>query len=485
MNKPSLYDLDWVSQRTVPAMLRSGAFGIEREALRVKPDGSLALTPHPAEFGDKLENDRITVDFSESQLEMITPPCASVDEALGALRGIQAEVEQVLDARGERLWPLSMPTCLPEESRIPIARFADTPEGRMRELYRVGLANRYGRRMQMISGIHFNFSFSRELLAALGYTDRHGVDAAYFRMARNFLRQRWLLVWLTGASPAADESFSGVVRQQVQTVKACCRGCKAFIDEHEQHATSLRVSRYGYADTAFSDMPVSFNSLAEYSHDIRALMATPSDKFQKLGLMANGLPSQINDRVLQSESEFYAAIRLKGRIRKGEGHLDAMDRDGVYYAEVRILDLNPFAPEAIDLDTLRFIQVLMLDCLLGQDTPIGPEEWALLQENHHRVALSGRNPSLPLCADDSRTGMRELAEPMLQRLLALARRMDAGSDRQDFEHAVDLALQRLANPATLPSARIWDAMQINHLGHVAYGTRFLQAAPTCLSTVAA
>jgi hypothetical protein len=196
----------------------------------------------------------------------------------------------------------------------------------------------------------------------LGYADRHAVDAAYFRCARNFLRQRWLLVWLTGASPAADESFNSVVRQQVQTVKACCRGCKAFIDEHEQHATSLRVSRYGYADTAFSDMPVSFNSLAEYRHDIRALMATPSEKFQKLGLMANGLPSQINDRVLQSESEFYAAIRLKGRLRPGEGHLDAMEREGVHYAEVRILDLNPFAPEAIDLETLRFIQVLMLDC---------------------------------------------------------------------------------------------------------------------------
>lgn len=475
MTHPPYYDLDQVAQRTQGAMLRAGAFGIEREALRVTPDGSLALTPHPAEFGDKLENARVTVDFSESQLEMITPPCASVDDALDALRSIQAEVEQVLDARGERLWPLSMPTGLPEESRIPIARFADTPEGRMRELYRVGLANRYGRRMQMISGIHFNFSFSRELLNALGYADRHAIDAAYFRCARNFLRQRWLLVWLTGASPAADESFNSVVRQQVQTVKACCRGCKAFIDEHEQHATSLRVSRYGYADTAFSDMPVSFNSLAEYRHDIRALMATPSEKFQKLGLMANGLPSQINDRVLQSESEFYAAIRLKGRLRPGEGHLDAMEREGVHYAEVRILDLNPFAPEAIDLQTLRFIQVLMLDCLLGPDTPIHADEWALLQENHHRVALSGRNPSLPLCTDASRTRLQDLAEPMLQRLLALAQRMDAGSGRTDFAQAVGLALDRLADPTALPSARIWETMQTQRLNHVAYGARFLAA----------
>lgn len=485
MNHQPLHDHDWLSRHATGAMLRAGAFGIEREALRVKPDGSLALTPHPAEFGDKLENAQITVDFSESQLELITPPCASVDEALASLRAIQRQVEAVLDQHGERLWPFSMPTRLPEESQIPIAHFADTAEGRMRELYRVGLANRYGRRMQMISGIHFNFSFSAELLAALGCHKREDIDAAYFRTARNFLRQRWLLVWLSGASPAADESFSGVVRQQVQTVKACCRGCKAFIDEHEQHATSLRVSRYGYADTAFSDMPVSFNSLAEYSHDIRALMATPSEKFQKLGLTANGLPSQINDRVLQSESEFYAAIRLKGRIRRGEGHLDAMEREGVNYAEVRILDLNPFAPEAIDLETLRFIQVLMLDCLLGSDTPIGPEEWALLQENHHRVALSGRNPDLPLCTHNGRALMRELAEPLLQRLLKLARLMDAGAPDAVFEHAVSAALSHLVDPSSLPSARLWEAMQAAGLGHFAYGRRFLSQNRPCDAAAAA
>jgi len=257
-------------------------------------------------------------------------------------------------------------------------------------------------------------------------------------------------------------------------VKACCRGCKAFVDEHEQHATSLRVSRYGYADTAFSDMPVSFNSLGEYSHDIRALMRTPSEKFINLGLLDDGRPSQINDRVLQLESEFYAAIRLKGRIRPGESHLDAMERDGVNYAEVRILDLNPFAPEAIDLDTLRFTQVLMLDCLMGPNTPILSNEWALLQENHHRVALSGRNPELPLCTEEGRALMRELAEPILARLLGLASFMDRGAESAEFEHAVRWAMAKLADPATLPSAQIWDAMRAEGLGHYEYGGRFLR-----------
>lgn len=472
------HDQSWLAQHTDGAMLRAGAFGIEREALRVRPDGTLALTPHPAEFGDKLANSRVTVDFSESQLELITPPCESVDAALDCLRSIQDEVEAVLAKHGERLWPLSMPIRLPEENQIPIAHFADTPEGRMRELYRTGLANRYGRRMQMISGIHFNFSFGSpllELLRPAGLSPCEHVNAAYFRTARNFLRNRWLLVWLTGASPVADTSFRAVVREQVQTVKACCKGCKAFIDEHEKNATSLRVSRYGYADTAFSEMPVSFNSLAEYSRDIRRLMATPSEKFAQLATMPDGRPGQINDRVLQLESEFYAAIRLKGRIRSGEGHLDAMEREGVNYAEVRILDLNPFVPQAIDLETLRFTQVLMLDCLLGPDTPLAAEEWATVQENHHRVALSGRHPELPLCTADGRSLMRELAEPLLARLLGLAQLMDRGSGHADFAAAVRAAQQKLADPALLPSARIWREMQAAGLDHSAFGACRLQA----------
>lgn len=474
---PPPYDVEWLAAQTDGAMLRAGAFGIEREALRVRPTGELALTPHPTEFGDKLANPKVTVDFSESQLELITPPCETVEAALASLRSTQEEVEAVLARQGERLWPLSMPTHLPEERLIPIAHFADTPEGRARELYRIGLANRYGRRMQMISGIHFNFSFGAPLLESLrpaGLSPREHVNAAYFRTARNFLRNRWLLVWLTGASPAADTSFHGVVREQVQTVKACCKGCKAFIDEHKQNATSLRVSRYGYADTAFSEMPVSFNSLAEYSRDIRRLMATPSEKFSQLSRMPDGKPGQINDRVLQLESEFYAAIRLKGRIRPGEGHLDAMGREGVHYAEVRILDLNPFAPQAIDLGTLRFTQVLMLDSLLGPDTPLGAEEWATVQENHHRVALSGRHPDLPLCSGGSRVLMRELAEPLLERLLRLARLMDRDSGREDFAEAVREAQASLADPSRLPSARIWRTMQEEGQDHVAFGASRLQ-----------
>ncbi len=466
-------------------MLRSGSFGLEREALRVTPEGQLALTPHPEEFGDKLGNPRITVDFSESQVEMITPPKASVNEALASLSEIRQEVERVLDLHNERLWPLSMPPVLPSDAEIPIARFSNTPEGRRRELYRTGLANRYGRRMQTISGIHFSFSYGSALLDLLqkasGNPDsRAFADEAYFRMARNFLRDRWLLVLLTGASPVADETFNHELGRHLDAVRSCCKGCCEFINACQRCATSLRVSRFGYADTSFRTMPVSFNGLHEYNRDLRSLMATRSERFAQLGVERDGRQLQMNDRVLQQDSEFYAAIRLKGKIRPGESHLDAMVRNGVHYAEVRLLDIDPLTDEGIDVETLRLLQVFLLNNLLGDEHPIAESEWERLQENHQRAALCGRDPALRLLTADGEAPLIEQAEGIFDRLRRLATLMDRGLHRPVFRIAVNRAWERLVNPSLLPSALIYRELESRNLTHATYGASLLQATPSHL-----
>jgi glutamate--cysteine ligase len=470
-----------LERQTSGELLRAGLFGLERESLRVTPDGRLALTPHPAAFGEKLGNPRITVDFSESQLEMITSPAPSVEQALDALAEIRREAEGVLAEAGERLWPFSMPPPLPAERDIPIARFGDTPEGRRGELYRLGLGNRYGRRRQVISGIHFSFSFHPALLAALGRAGRGtrtgaSTEEAYFRTARNFLRHRWLLIYLTGASPAADATFHPELGRHLETVRACCRGRCDFLTDYRRFATSLRVSRFGYADAGFRHMPVSFNSRAEYVRDLRALLATPSARFARLGRPRNGQPVQLNDRVLQRDSEFYAAIRLKGRTHPGESHLDAIDREGVHYAEVRILDINPFAPERVDAAALRFLQVLLLNALLAEDEPLRAAEWERMQENHQRVALCGRRPGLRLRTAAGEAPMRLVAAAIFTRLRALAVLMDRGLDRPRFGAAIDEAWQSLLDPSRLPSARIQRTMEREELNHAAYGARLLQEA---------
>lgn len=475
--------------RLPAALLRAGAFGLEREALRVSPAGRLALTPHPAEFGDKLLNPRITVDFSESQLEMVTSPHPSVAAALAELTAIHDEVEEVLERHDERLWPFSMPPALPADPEIPIARFGPASEGRDHELYRIGLGHRYGRKRQMISGVHFSFSFAPALLAALPPADSGASaaefrDAAYFRTARNFLRHRWLVLYLTGASPAADASFDGVVDAHVGLVRSCCPGCCAQLAHPDHHAISLRMSRHGYADTAFATMPVSFNSRADYVADIRRLLATRSERFAKLGLVRHGARVQVNDRVLQRESEFYAAIRLKGRIARGESHLDAMAREGVHYAEVRVFDIDPFAREGISLPTLEFLQVFLLDCLLGESAPLLPAEWGRAQENHQRVALFGRRADLRLRTMSGETPVLTLAQPIFARLNVLAARMDDGLSGRPFSAAVQAQWARFLDPAELPAARIHAALQRRQLDHTAYGTQLLMPATPALKAIA-
>jgi len=471
----------WLAENTTGEMLRAGLFGLEREALRITSSGSLAQTPHPAAFGDKITHPTITVDFSESQVEMVTPPQSSVAAALESLGTIQREVESTLTAQGEALWPLSMPPALPEVSRIPIARFPDTPEGRRRELYRRGLSHRYGYRRQAVSGIHFSFSFGAPLLETLrrdapSLSPRDHKDAAYFRTARNFLRDRWLLVYLTGASPAVDATFNAELEQQLAMKSACCRRCCAFLDAYRENATSLRVSRFGYADTARLVRPVSFSGLSEHVRDLQSMLQSPSERFAGLHAGENGEPVQLNDRVLQSESEFYSPIRLKGRVRKGESHLAAMLREGVHYAEVRLLDNNPFAPQGIDLETLRFLQVLLLDNLSSDVSGQPAVEGDIVQENHHRVALAGRQPGLTLLTPEGERPLLQLARPIFARLLPLARLMDRGLPHPAYASAVHAAWQKFIDPSLLPSARIHQAMLRRRLSHHAYGVQLLNSA---------
>ena len=77
----------------------------------------------------------------------------------------------------------------------------------------MGLALRYGRTMQSIAGIHYNYSLNEEvwrLLHAEQQSTANAVDYQsdrYLAMIRNFRRTNWLLMYLFGASPALDRRF--------------------------------------------------------------------------------------------------------------------------------------------------------------------------------------------------------------------------------------------------------------------------------------
>ena len=438
------------------ALLRRG---IEKESLRVLPDGALAQTAHPAALGSPLTHPHITTDFSEAQLELITGVHDSADAALAELFDIHAYVHA--NVGNEMLWAASMPCLLGREDDIPIARFGRSNAGRSKTVYRIGLSHRYGRRMQAVSGIHYNFSLPRALWPALAASrgesaDRDFVTRAYFGLIRNFRRCSWLLIYLFGASPAVCKSF----------VAGVDSGLRPF-DEgtlYLPHATSLRMGRLGYQSAAQSSLHVSFNSLEQYAATMRPALTTPYPAYQAIGLRAESDDEldeyrQLSTALLQIENEFYGVIRPKRRTRSGERPLPALHERGVEYVEVRSLDLDPFQPLGIDAACCRFLDVFLLRCLLEESPPEGIEEPAAVAANQLAVVERGRLAGLTLASGTGTVPLAAWAEDVLDACERVAEIMDAAAGNDLHSAAVALQRRKVADAELTPSARILAAMR--------------------------
>lgn len=433
-------------------LLLDGRWGVERELQRVTYEGDLALTPHPLAFGDKLMNKEITTDFAESQMELITPAFTRIEEVDRYLKYLYEKAEK--EVGEELLWPLSMPPRLPGEEQIPIARFNASREGQMAYIYRQGLANRYGKKMQMISGIHYNFSFGEELTDILhqefgeGSTRPEFIDKLYFSAARNYLRYRWLLIYLFGASPSFDGTYNAVLKEELNNVRKCCPEC---CNQYEQYAVSLRVSRFGYSNPEVKNAAF-FNSKEEYIRGIRSLLLRKSRRYAHLEV-------QLNDNILQKESEFYSPIRLKQITEPGESQIGAIEQRGVKYAEVRILDINPYERTGINLGQMRFLQVFLLFCLFGENRAIDDKEMKRINKNHHLVALLGRRPDLILNQlSYGRISMKEWGENIFEKLHRIAQLLDNKENGNAYSKSVQTEFKKLSNRSLLPSAMMQDEM---------------------------
>ncbi len=244
-----------------PSLLTECLHGIERETLRVDARGDLSRRPHPQALGSALTHPQITTDYSEALLEFITPTGTRTPEVLDALDRVHRAAVAELD--GERLWSGSMPCALPAEDEIPIADYGSSNIGRLKHVYRRGLALRYSRTMQCIAGIHYNFSLPEaawELLRQQEGDARDARDyqsARYIALIRNFRRYSWLLMYLFGASPALDAGFLRGRPHLLQT-----------LDERTlylPHATSLRMSDLGYQSNAQASLTPDYNDLTTYT----------------------------------------------------------------------------------------------------------------------------------------------------------------------------------------------------------------------------
>lgn len=457
-------------------ILVKGTWGLEKESQRINLSGELALTPHPEAFGDKLSNPYITTDFSESQLEFITPPFASIEQSYDFLLNLHNKAGKAL--KNELIWPLSMPPRLPDEEKIPIAKFNNNPKGKEQEIYRKGLALRYGKKMQMICGIHYNFSLADEFLDLLynqqsnKISEQEFINQLYFSLARNFLRYKWLLIYLFGASPSFDSSYK-VLAKESKFIKEVIPKELHFISNFKKYATSLRVSPFGYSSKIQGKNHISYNSLEEYIRGLRQLLNTPCKEYLDLGLLANGEPLQLNANILQKESELYSPIRFKQQLHEGENSLDALEKRGIRYIEIRVLDLNPFEKTGLSLSQLYFLHVFILFCLFEENRPISKEDSEIININQQLVAFAGRKTDLMLYDDKrKKQSLHELGNKIFDKLESIAFLMDQGINDHKYRQSVQKEKEKLYDISLLPSSLIENEMKNKQESFIEFGLRW-------------
>lgn len=335
----------------------NGNFGIERETLRVDENGYLAKTDHPEEFGDKAHNPYITTDFSESQIEVITPALSDIKETYNFTRALYDIA--AMEIGDEYLWPESMPCIIPDDKDIPVAKFSN--HSKEAQEYREKLLIKYGGKKQLISGIHYNFSFDEDIIERL-YEDseknlsyKEFKNSIYLKIARNYLRYRWLIVYLLGASPIVHESFIDSCKCPLKKIK------------HSEYsslgAISHRNGKCGYKNKV--DLFPSYNSVDEHLESIN---------------------QYINDELIESHKELYSQIRLKPSDTRN--FKESLFNDGIKYLEYRTIDINPFEKGGISLEDLRFLQIFNIYLLTKEESDFKNwQEEAL--ENQQLIAVHG------------------------------------------------------------------------------------------------
>ena len=380
-----------------------GLFGLEKENIRVDQRGNLAQTPHPKIFGNKLKHPYITTDFSESQVEMITPPLPEIGQAIGFLETIHDIVS--LELKDEYLWPQSIPPILPADQQIPIAEYGE--EGKEAREYREFLAQKYGPKNQLFSGIHFNFSYSEKLLEMLYLKSNSSVsfddfkDEVYLKTARQMLRYRWLYILLYGDSPVVDPSF------ELQCKMA------PYPIENNVIALSIRNSCFGYQN--FDDLFPDYNTVASYKSSIDQM---------------------IKDEKIAAAKELYSPVRPKF-IR---------NPDHISYLEFRFIDIDPLTKAGISTDALRFLHALALYGLLTDETDdFGAEAQTEANRYHTGVAMYGLNVAPFLISENGKQySMWTKAKKIIKEITDLFDNL--GIDDPKYHDSLNQSTNLIENP---------------------------------------
>ncbi|MFV2005505.1 MAG: glutamate--cysteine ligase [Gammaproteobacteria bacterium] len=449
--------LSLLASSGIEETLAESKIGLEKESLRVLPEGGISQTAHPVAWGSALTNPLITTDFSEALAELITAPCDSVTEVIQSLDDIQTFIYRNLD--NEILWATSMPCVVAGETSIPLARYGTSNAAQMKTAYRRGLGLRYGRAMQVIAGVHFNYSFSdkfwRQYQQLLNNTGdpQDFISEQYMGLIRNLLRFGWLVPYLFGASPAVCKSFLNGQRTMLQDFNSNTY--------YEPYATSLRLGDIGYQNNKadLAGIKACYDSLDAYIESMRCAINTPHPGYEEIGVKVNGVYQQLNANILQIENEYYSSVRPKQILQGNEKPSTALEKRGIAYVELRSLDVNVFDPHGINSEQLHFLEVFMLFCLLEESAELNQNEIDAIDENLLLVAHQGRKPGLGLRRSEEQISLQDWASELCDKMKPVARLLDRANYCENYFSSVKSQIASVFDPDLTPSARMLDEMK--------------------------
>ena len=441
--------------------------GFEKESLRIA-NSRISKSSHPELLGSALCNKFITTDFSESQLELVTPPFKNNNRSLAFLEDIHHFVS--CNLKDEFLWPFSMPTNIDNEKDINISNYGTSNLGLFKRIYRNGLSHRYGRMMQTISGVHYNYSFSDRFwqklpLKNLDKDYKEIRSLSYFNMLRNISRVNWLILYLFGASPIITRNLLTKEKQSFQKLD----------DEtyYLKYATSLRMSNFGYYNILGDEFSVSLDSLASYISDIQEATKTPSKSFKSLNKKNNKNNQQINENLLQIDDEFYAVARAKSRVISNQRTTSKLTNGGVDFIELRSLDLNPYSRIGIDQETTNFLEILLSYCFVKQKGYLSDLEKQEISHNDSLVAKQGRYPGLYLQKDGEKIRLKDLGNQILDELYPIATLLD--NKQNQYTKSLDLMVEKINDPSKTISGRLMDDIFTKNISFIELGATIGEA----------
>ncbi len=463
--------LKFVENGKINRLLLNSLHGLERECLRTNQKGEISLEPHPKALGSPLTNPYIVTDFSEAQLEFITPPLSSERAAIKFLEQVETFAQSKIP--NEIFWGQSMPCILPKkEENIPLAQFGSSIVGTKKTTYRRGLGYRYGRRMQTISGIHYNFSFNKELFKELyrrfnGKGDLNDfISENYMRLIRNFMRFSWLVSYLFGATPAIDKTYLSKKDRYLKKHKK-----RTY---YGQYATALRMSRLGYCCAVQTMLNIPFDSVDSYAEGLKEATKTPYPAYKKIGLEKKGEKLQLNDSILQIPNEYYGAARPKQTVDLSGDILANLQKNGIKYVELRVADIDPFTSSGVSLEQMEFLHVMAAYCLFLPSDHFKIGEKDSIISNHNIVALYGRKPGIKLKRKGKEVSLKNWGENILRNMYQVAEILDKAHKNKAYTNVIKKQLEKIFDPEKTPSAQIINALNENNQEFIEFGLELSQ-----------